>query len=518
MFHVESSLNSWESPGHSHQTGFPQFSGPIHDLFHLRVLPPDTSSVSGEMLEILTPEALHFLELLEERFGETRRQLLAKRQSRNEELKPGRRLDFLPETQTVRDGTWQISPLPNALKDRRIEVIGSAKSVAPNAIGAIYIADFEDSLSPTWQNMICGQVQLRKVEKAGKMIRIRGLHLEDKHFKFDSRSMSASLIDFGLFCFHNLRDIVVAGASPSIYLPKLESHLEARFWNDVFDYSEEKLGVSHGSIRTTVTIETAPAAFEMDEILFELRDHVTALQAGRSDYFFSLLKFSIGAAIPHRSLQEAELSFIESFENLLVETCHRRGALAIMSLSSFEGLHTDTHRAIELGFDGVMVPSADWAPAVNEIFCTDLKNKTNQVEFRDPKAKLLLASDLWSTTSANEAVTDERVNRNISDSLAYISAWLRGEGAVENADRIQDAAATEISRTELRYWVASEVPLAAGIKLSRAEFRRRLESEHARFAGSAEAGRLSESRELLTKLVLADEFHEYLTLPAYDVL
>lgn len=526
---------------------------PVTDLFHLRV----SGRVSEEMEKILTPEALLFLEELESRFGERRRELLIAREKRAVSIARGEIPGFLAETAHVRSSAWRVADAPRDLNDRRVEITGPVdRKMMINALNSgakVFMADLEDATSPTWANVILGQTNLKAAvrrelsfstddrdytlnpEIATLVVRPRGWHLEEKHIRYDGWAMSASLVDFGLYFFHNAHELISRGSGPYFYLPKMESHLEARLWNDVFNYAQDRLGLPRGTIRATVLIETILAAFEMEEILFELRDHAAGLNAGRWDYLFSMIK-KFGATgeviFPDRAELTMNVPFMRAYAKLLVATCHKRGAHAIGGMAAFIPsrrdsevnriallkVREDKNREAADGFDGTWVAHPDLVPVAEEIFTEKFAGSVNQKNKLAEEGFAVTPGDLLPSPVANSRVTEEGVSNNIAVALQYISHWLQGVGAVAINNLMEDAATAEIARAELWQWVKFEVRLVEGTRLTRNEFRRRLETERARFAGQAEKGRLADSCELLAKLVLSEEFTEFLTLPAYEVL
>ena len=525
------------------------------DLFHLRV----AGHVNDEMSRILTPEALLFLEELEDRFGDRRRELLRAREARRERIRhDGERPDFLTATAEIRAGKWRVAPAPDDLLDRRVEITGPAeRKMIINALNSgarVFMADIEDALSPTWDNVIEAQASLRDAVRrklyfrsndgkeyrlgerlATLVVRPRGWHLEEKHIRFDGEPMSASLMDFGLYFFHNAKELIERGSGPYFYLPKMESHLEARLWNDVFLYSQERLGIPRGTIRATVLIETILAAFEMDEILYELREHAAGLNAGRWDYLFSMIKTfasSSEVVFPDRAQLTMAVPFMRAYCKLMVATCHKRGAHAIggmaafvpsrrdsaVNLAALTKVREDKERESGDGFDGTWVAHPDLVPVADEVFSARFGTKPNQKDLLREEGFAVTATDLLPAPIEGGRITAEGVNGNISVALQYISHWLQGQGAVAINNLMEDAATAEIARAELWQWVKREVLIASGAKLNRQVFLRRLESERARFAGSAERGRLQEACDLLESLVLAEEFPEFLTLKAYEIL
>jgi malate synthase len=510
------------------------------------------------MLEILTPEALQFIESLEENFGARRRQILEARRLRSVRISEGELPDFLPETESVRTAEWSVAAAPRDLQNRRVEITGPAEPKmminALNSGAQIFMADLEDALSPTWDNIIMGQVALRNAvrgtlayesddgkdyrlhqSRATLVVRPRGWHLHENGIQVDELPISASLVDFGLYFFHNTNELLRQGSGPYFYLPKIESYLEARLWNDVFRFSQDRLGIPHGSIRATVLIETALAAFEMEEILYELRDHVAGLNAGRWDYLFSMIKkFSTQGnfIFPDRAQLTMTIPFMRAYTQLLVATCHKRGAHAIGGMAAFipsrkdpevnkvalTKVRQDKEREATDGFDGTWVAHPDLVSVADEVFAAHLGQKKHQKDLLVSDGLRIRAHDLLPAAIEGGVVTDEGVSSNISVALQYISSWLRGHGAVAIHNLMEDAATAEIARALLWQWVRFEVRLSNGVQLTRSEFLRRLEAERAKFAGSAERGRLNEACLLIESLVLSRQFTEFLTLPAYEIL
>lgn len=544
---TEPRLNSSETSSH-----LPRLKS---DLFHLRVKGPLTRAAEN----ILTPEALLFIEELEKRFGDRRRELLRARADRLRRINHGGEIpDFRPSTAAMRSGDWKVATAPVDLLERNVEITGPAEAKmminALNSGASVFMADLEDALSPTWANILGGQVALRDAVRrtlsfhsadgrdyrlnekiATLVVRPRGWHLEEKNIHFDREPMSASLVDFGLYFFHNAKELISRGSGPYFYLPKMESHLEARLWNDVFVYAQERLGIPRGTIRATVLIETILASFEMEEILFELKEHAAGLNAGRWDYLFSAIKtFSASSPMtfPDRAQLTMTVPFMRAYTRRLVATCHKRGAHAIGGMAAFipsrrdpevneraiAKVREDKERESKDGFDGTWVAHPDLVPVAREIFAAHLKGKAHQKDVLATEGFNVTAKDLLPTPIEGGGVTDEGVSENISVALQYMSSWLQGLGAVAINNLMEDAATAEIARAELWQWVKREVPLSGGARLTRDEFRRRLEAERARFAGQAERGRLNEACMLLEKLVLAEEFPDFLTLPAYQIL
>ena len=491
-----------------------------------------------EQLEssVLTREAVEFLTELERRFGPRRRELLAARHARAERLLEGELPDFLPETRDVREGEWRVAPVPSELQDRRVEITGPVdRKMVINALNSdakMFMADFEDSNSPTWRNCLEGQVNLTDAlertisldtgekqyalndEVATLLVRPRGWHLEERHFEVDDAPISASLFDFGLYFLRN-RD----RGGRFFYLPKLESHREARLWNDVFVWAQEQLGVPQGSIKATVLIETILAAFEMEEILHELREHSAGLNAGRWDYIFSVIK-KLGHrpefVLPDRADVTMAVPFMRAYTDLLVKTCHGRGAHAIGGMAAFipsrrdpevneralAKVREDKEREAAQGFDGTWVAHPDLVPVALEVFDRVLGERPNQLD-RQRDDVTPVAGALLDVAATPGAITEAGLRNNIAVGIRYLGAWLAGSGAVAIFNLMEDAATAEISRSQVWQWLRHG-------KVARDDV------ENALAAESAELGpEYDEARALFEQLTLGDDFVEFLTLPAY---
>ena len=487
--------------------------------------------------QVLTPDAVDFLTRLQREFGPRREQLLAARQERAQRLREGELPDFLPETAHVREGDWRIAPEPAELQDRRVEITGPVdRKMVINALNSgakMFMADFEDSNSPTWANCIEGQVNLSDAlehtieldtgekqyrlneETATLLVRPRGWHLLERHFEVDGAPSSASLFDFGLYFLRNR-----ARGGTWFYLPKLESHLEARLWNDVFVWAQDELGVPQGTIKATVLIETILAAFEMDEILYELREHSAGLNAGRWDYIFSVIK-KLGHrpefVLPDRADVTMAVPFMRAYTELLVKTCHRRGAHAMGGMAAFipsrrdpevnaaalAKVREDKEREAGQGFDGTWVAHPDLVPVAMEIFDRVLGERPNQVD-RQRDDVTSTAADLLDVASTPGAITMAGLHNNVSVGIQYLAAWLRGSGAVAIFNLMEDAATSEISRSQVWQWLQHG-------EVARADVEAAIEEELAKLDGDYE-----EARQLFEEVALGDEFVEFLTLPAYD--
>jgi malate synthase len=508
-----------------------------------------TGSASAE---VLSKPALAFVEELHRAFESRRQELLQKRVERYRKLAAGAAFDFLPETASVRAGDWKVAPTPADLEKRHVEITGPVeRKMMINALNSgadVFMSDFEDSLSPTWSAVVQGHVNLKDAVRrkltftspegksykldqkiATLLVRPRGLHLPEKHLQVNGKPVSGALADFGLFFFHNARETLDRGTGPYFYLPKMESHLEARLWNDVFVLAQEKLGIPRGSVRATVLIETLPAAFEMDEILYELRDHSGGLNAGRWDYIFSLIKklrTRRDLILPDRQQITMTVPFMRAYTELLVKTCHRRGAHAMGGMAPFiptrknpeinekalAQTRSDKEREVKDGFDGTWVAHPDLVPIAKEVFDRKL-GKPNQKERLREEVRVE-AQELQDTKVPGGTITEGGVRNNISVALQYLSAWLGGNGAVAIFNLMEDAATAEISRAQLWQWVQNGAKLADGRPIDRALYEKLRDEELAKLPASPQ---LQKARRILDDLVLG-EFVEFLTLPAYELL
>lgn len=514
--------------------------------------------VEGRASEVLTPEALAFLADLHRRFDARRRELLAARQARQARFDAGERPDFLAETSAVRAGDWTIAPVPADLQDRRVEITGPVdRKMIINALNSgakVFMADFEDATSPTWRNLIDGQINLKdrwsgalgftdettgkayalKPDPAVLMVRPRGWHLPERHIAIDGEAMAGALVDFGLYLFHNAKAQVAAGTGPYFYLPKMESHLEARLWNDVFVHAQQVLDLPQGTIKVTVLIETLPAAFEMDEILFELRDHIVGLNCGRWDYIFSYIK-RVGrqgwALTPDRAVMGMGAAFLRAYSLKLIETCHRRGAFAMGGMAAqipvkgdaaanetaFARVRADKEREAGDGHDGTWVAHPDLVPVAMEVF-DRLMPGPNQVSRRRDDVSAGQAEML----KVHGGVRSEHgLRENIRVGVQYIEAWLRGRGAVPLYNLMEDAATAEISRAQIWQWIRQGAPLDDGRTVTAEFFRILLDEEMSALAETLPgyaSGRFAEAIRIFSEMSLSDRFEEFLTLPAYAAL
>ncbi|WAP52101.1 malate synthase A [Arthrobacter sp. ATA002] len=525
----------------------------------------DMSPAAGAA-EILTPEALAFVDELHRRFRGTRDGLLAERAERRRRIAGGETLDFLPATAHIRAGEWTVAPAPPALTDRRVEMTGPAApaKMAINALNSgakVWLADLEDALTPTWHNVVDAQVNLYRAARGnlsftsgdGKdyalrgdaplavtVVRPRGWHLPEKHVNVGGAPAVGALVDFGLHFFSNARVLLENGAGPYYYLPKLESHLEARLWNDIFAFAEEYTGVPQGSVRATVLIETIPAAFEMDEILYELRGRASGLNAGRWDYLFSMIKVFRDAGkdylLPDRADVAMTAPFMRAYTELLVKTCHRRGAFAMGGMAAFipnrrepeatarafEKVTEDKTREARDGFDGSWVAHPDMVDTCRAVFDSVLGDKPNQVDRRRGDVTVT-APDLLDVSTAGGSITEAGLRSNLYVAVAYTAVWLSGNGAVAIHNLMEDAATAEISRSQVWQQVRNAVVLEdTGATVTKELVERLLAEETERLRGEvpedtftryyAPAGRL------IADISLAEEYADFLTLPAYDLI
>jgi len=506
---------------------------------------------------VLDPAALAFVADLQRRFGTRRLQLLAARDARAARLDAGERPDFLSETASLRAADWKVAPLPHDLQDRRVEITGPVdRKMIINALNSgasVFMADFEDSTAPTWANVTEGQLNLRDavrgdiefVAETGKryrldaqtatlMVRPRGWHLPERHVLVDGQPISASLFDFGLFFFHNARALLARGSGPYFYLPKLESHLEARLWNDVFVAAQAALGIPRGTIKATVLIETILAAFEMDEILFELREHSAGLNCGRWDYIFSFIKkfrARPDCVLPDRGSIGMTQHFLRSYSLLLIRTCHRRGVHAMGGMAAqipikgddarneaaLAKVRADKEREAADGHDGTWVAHPGLVPVARAIFDAAMPGSNQLACKRDDVS--VGAKDLL--TVPRGAITEAGLRQNVNVGVQYLAAWLAGSGCVPLFDLMEDAATAEISRAQVWQWIAHRAVLADGrvvdAPLFRAVLREELHRIRAAVGDAAfDAGRQAEAAALFDRLVTAPVLPDFLTLSAYE--
>lgn len=503
----------------------------------------------------LIRDASDFLHQLQREFGSPRERLLQRRYERQEKIRAGELPAFLKDTHEVRSGNWKVAPAPKDLDDRRVEITGPAEPKmiinALNCGAKVFMVDFEDSLSPTWANIQTGQQALydavrRKLvfESNGKtyrqnektatlVVRPRGWHLVEKNFWVDGKPMSASLFDFGVFFFHNARELLERGSGPYFYLPKMENHREARLWNDVFNFAQDALKIPRGTIRATVLIETILAAFEMEEILYELKDHASGLNAGRWDYIFSLIKkFSHDAhrVLPDRAQITMATPFMRAYAELLVQTCHKRGAHAMGGMSAFipnrrdpevteralAKVREDKEREATQGFDGTWVAHPDLVAVAQEKFDRALGQRPNQKHKLREDVRVE-ASQLIDTTIAGGKITEAGIRMNVNVALQYIERWMAGVGAAAIHNLMEDAATAEISRAQLWQWISHGAKLDDGRTVTKDLYTAALKTELQILSGEG-TGSYEAAAQILNDLVLGREFAEFLTLPAYEKL
>jgi malate synthase len=507
--------------------------------------------------KVLTPDALDFIARLEREFGARRRQLLADRQARQARIIAGERPDFLAEAESVRAGDWKVAPAPKDLDDRRVEITGPVeRKMMINALNSgakVFMADLEDALSPSGANVIEGQANLMEAVRrtlsftspegkryelrdnlATLLVRPRGWHLHEKHLRLDGQPMSASLVDFGLYFFHNAAELVRRGTGPYFYLAKLEGHEEARLWNDVFVWAQEALGIPRGTVRATVLIETILAAFEMEEILYELREHAAGLNAGRWDYIFSVIKkfrHDPSFLLPDRAQVTMTVPFMASYSQLLAQTCHRRGAHAIGGMAAFipnrrdeevtaralAKVTEDKEREAGQGFDGTWVAHPDLVPVAQAVFDRVLGARPHQKDvIRNVTVR---GRDLLDVRVPGGQVTMAGVQTNVRVALQYLEAWLRSTGAVAINNLMEDAATAEISRAQLWQWRVHGAKLADGTRMTADLYRSVRDAELTSLRARSDGdNRYDDAARLLDGLVLEDEFTEFLTLPGYEYL
>jgi malate synthase len=509
-----------------------------------------TGPVTGRFAEVLSPDAVEFLALLHREFDARRRMLLDARATRYDDLARGGTLDFLAETKAVReDDSWKVADPAPGLRDRRAEITGPTEAkMAINALNSgakVWLADHEDANTPLWENMVQGQLNLRDAvagtlelttpegkhyalgdDQATIVVRPRGWHLPEKHVLVDGEPMSGSLFDFGLYFFHCARPQLDRGSGPYFYLPKMESHLEARLWNDVFVLAQDRLGIAQGTIRATVLIETYPAAFEMEEILHELRDHSSGLNAGRWDYMFSVIKCFRTRGneflLPDRNSVTMTVPFMRAYTELLVRTCHKRGAHAIGGMAAFipskdekineqafAKVRDDKTREAQDGFDGSWVAHPGMVGVCTEVFSSVLGDRPDQ---RDKLREdvHVTADQLLDVAATPGEVTEQGLRGNIVVGVRYLEAWLRGTGAVGINNLMEDAATAEISRSQVWQWLHNETVLADGQTVTRELVERLIDEE------TPDGDGWQQARSLYTEMALSEEYVDFLTLPAYE--
>jgi malate synthase len=525
-----------------------------------------TGPIRDRYDEVLTPDAVELLASLHRTFDRQRQALLEARDKRYAELAAGGTLHFLDETREIRDDpNWRVAGPAPGLVDRRVEITGptDAKMTinALNSGAKVWLADFEDANTPLWDNMVGGQLNLRDAidrridftaadgkryaladDVATIVVRPRGWHLPEKHVLVDGEPMSGSLFDFGLYLFHCARPLLSGGTGPYFYLPKLESHLEARLWNDVFTAAQQHIGLARGTIRATVLIETVPAAFEMEEILYELREHSAGLNAGRWDYLFSIIKkFRTRGRdflLPDRNAVTMTAPFMRAYTELLVSTCHRRGAHAIGGMAAFipsrrdpevneralAKVREDKVREATAGFDGSWVAHPDLVPVCREVFDGVLGDRPHQMDETREDVRTtpepVLAAQLLDVASTPGEATEEGLRNDVSVGLQYLESWLRGTGAVAIFNLMEDAATAEIARSQVWQWLHNDVELAGRQPVTRELVERVIDEELDKIRATVgdeayREGRWDDARALFTEMALSADFAEFLTLPAY---
>jgi malate synthase len=505
---------------------------------------------------VLSPGALAFVEMLHRRFNPTREALLARRTDRQRAFDAGELPGFLPETQALRGGDWQVAPAPADLQNRHVEITGPVeRKMMINALNSgaqVFMADFEDSLSPSWRNIVEGQQNcvdaVRKnisfTSPEGKsyrlndtvatlLVRPRGWHLTDKHVTVDSQPVSASLLDFGLYFFHNAAELLRRGSGPYFYLPKMESHLEARLWNEVFVAAEEALAIPRGTVRATVLIETLLAAFEMEEILYELREHASGLNAGRWDYMFSFIKKFRSRrdfVLPDRAQVTMVVPFMRAYTELLVKSCHTHGAHAMGGMAPFipsrknpevnaaalAKVRDDKSREAADGFDGTWVAHPDLVPTASEVFDRVLGVRPHQKDRLRAEVQAD-ARQLVDPEVPGGKITEAGLRLNVSVALQYLNSWLLENGAAAINNLMEDAATAEISRAQLWQWIQTASKLDDGRPITAALYQQTRDEELARLGG-ARHERYGVAVALLDALVLGETFEDFLTIPAYAFL
>src|SRR6195256_4622445 len=511
---------------------------------------PPSPTINELEPQVLTADAQAFLTKLARAFEGRRQELLARRRGRPQQIDSGQLPGFLPETASIRKQDWRVAPIPHDLRDRRVEITGPVdRKMIINALNSganVFMADFEDSNSPTWQNNLEGQVNLRdtvngtinftgpegkqyrlNARVATLLVRPRGWHLDEKHFEVDGKHISASLFDFGLFFFHNAKRLIVNGTGPYFYLPKIESYLEARLWNDVFCLAQDEVGIPRGTIRATVLIETILAAFEMDEILYELRDHSAGLNCGRWDYIFSFIKKFRNHpdfVLPDRSILTMDKHFLKSYVALLIQTCHRRGIHAMGGMAAqipvkndraaneraLDKVRQDKLREVRAGHDGTWVAHPALVPIAKEIFDTRMTG-ANQIHCRQDEV-LVPAADLLAVTEGE--ITEEGLRWNIDVGLQYLEAWLRGSGCVPIYNLMEDAATAEICRAQIWQWLRHGATLSNGRKVTRELVHDAIAEQKNRLPGA----RMAEAAQIYEQMIGDRDFREFLTLVAYDYI
>lgn len=518
-----------------------------------------TGEISKEFQEILTPEALEFICKLARKFEDKRQELLQKRNKRQQDIDKGKLPDFLSETKNIRESEWKVAPIPDDLKDRKVEITGPVdRKMIINALNSganVFMADFEDSNSPTWENNIQGQINLRDAvahnisysspegkhyilnkKTATLMVRPRGWHLNEKHFKVDGKEISASLFDFGLYFFHNAHTLIKKSTGPYFYLPKLENYLEARLWNDIFNFSQDELGIPHGTIRATVLIETILSAYEMDEILYELKDHSAGLNCGRWDYIFSFIKKfrnKLEFILPDRAQVTMQKHFLKSYVELLIKTCHKRGIHAMGGMAAqipiksdpkaneiaLEKVTKDKEREAKAGHDGTWVAHPGLVSVALDIFNKHFSSP-NQIHVKRNEVNIS-SKDLLAIPEGE--ITESGLRTNINVGILYLESWLRGVGCVPLYHLMEDAATAEISRTQVWQWIKHKAKMSNGTVISKELVKKTIKEELEKIKDSIgnekfNKGSFTNASKIFEEITTQEDFSEFLTLVAYKYI
>ncbi|WP_180803006.1 malate synthase A [Vibrio parahaemolyticus] len=520
-----------------------------------------TGALAPEHQAIFPVEAQTFLSLLCEKFAGRVEELLEAREEKQARIDAGELPDFLPDTQDIREGSWKILGIPQDLQDRRVEITGPTdRKMVINALNAnvkVFMADFEDSMSPAWDKVLDGQVNLRDAvngnisytnpsngkhyqlvdDPAVLICRVRGLHLKEKHVTWHGQIIPGALFDFALYFYNNHKALLQKGSGPYFYLPKLQSHHEAKWWSEVFHFTEEYFGLETGTIKATVLIETLPAVFEMDEILFSLKEHIVGLNCGRWDYIFSYiktLKKHPDRVLPDRQVVTMDKPFLNAYSRLLVRTCHKRGAFAMGGMAAFipakdpqenqkvlDKIHNDKSREANNGHDGTWVAHPGLADTAMEVFSAALGERTNQLDVSRSEDAPITAAELLEPCDGER--TEEGMRHNIRVALQYIEAWISGNGCVPIYGLMEDAATAEISRASIWQWIQHGKSLDNGQQVTKALFETYLQEEVEVVKQEVgeeryQAGRFEEAAQLMAKLTTSDELTNFLTVPGYDYL
>ncbi|PHM66088.1 malate synthase A [Xenorhabdus sp. KJ12.1] len=510
--------------------------------------------------KILSSESIHFLEDLVVRFADRRKKLLEDRINWQKKIDNGQLPEFIPETSSIRSGDWKIQGIPDDLKDRRVEITGPVeRKMVINALNAnvkVFMADFEDSLAPSWNKVIDGQINLRdavngtisytneqgkryelKSDPAVLIARVRGLHLSEKHILYKNEPISGGLFDFALYFYLNYKQLLAKGSGPYFYLPKIQSYHEAQWWSDVFSFTEELFNLPKGTIKATVLIETLPAVFQMDEILYHLRHHIVGLNCGRWDYIFSYIKTLKNHAdrvLPDRQSVTMTQPFLSAYSRLLIKTCHRRGAFAMGGMSAFipskdpeqnqivlDKVRADKELEANNGHDGTWIAHPGLADIAMEVFSSKLGERSNQLMVSREEDGEITAAQLLEPSLGER--TEDGMRANIRVAVQYIEAWISGNGCVPIYGLMEDAATAEISRTSIWQWIHHEKSLTNGQKVTKELFNQMLKEELAVIKQEVgevrfNEGRFTEASELMKRITTQDELVDFLTLPGYQLL